>query len=306
MKLGQTSVLELGRLVEVVFSLGALDVCRDGFNLLTQLLHAANRTLFLFPLGAQRFKLAAQLGKLLLQRGQTLLGKRVGLLFECRLLNLVLDDAAGDDVELGGHGVHLGADERAGLVDQVDGLVGKETVGDVAVGQNRRRHQGAVLNLDAVEDLVPLLQAAQDADGVLHRRLVDQHGLEAPLERRVFFNILAVFVEGRGADAVQLAARQHGLEQVAGVNGAVRRAGTHDGVQLVDEEDDAPLALLDFLKHRLQTLFKFATEFRAGNQSAHVERENGLVAQPVGHVAAHDTLGQPFGNGRLANTGFAD
>ena len=37
---------------------------------------------------------------------------------------------------------------------------------------------------------------------------------------------------------VQLAARQHGFEQVAGIHGAFGLSRPDDGVQLVDEEDD--------------------------------------------------------------------
>ena len=42
-------------------------------------------------------------------------------------------DLAREVVELGGHRVHLGAHCRAGLVDEVDRLVGEEAVGDVSV-----------------------------------------------------------------------------------------------------------------------------------------------------------------------------
>ena len=60
----------------------------------------------------------------------------------------------------------------AGLVHEVDGLVGQEAVGDVAVGQRRPPLTMAPsVMLHAVVDLVLLLQAAQDGDGVLHRRL---------------------------------------------------------------------------------------------------------------------------------------
>ena len=62
-----------------------------------------------------------------------------------------------------------------------------------------------------MEDLIALFQAAEDGDGVLHRRLIDLNGLEAALERGVLFDILAVLVERRGADAVQLAAGEHRL-----------------------------------------------------------------------------------------------
>ena len=73
------------------------------------------------------------------------------------------------------------------------------------------------------------------------RRLVDHHRLEAALERRVLLDVLAVLVERRGADAVQLAAGEHRLEHVAGVHRALGRAGADDGVQLVDEEEDPAL-----------------------------------------------------------------
>ena len=61
-----------------------------------------------------------------------------------------------DLVQLGRHRVDLGAQLGRRLIDQVDGLVGQEAVGDVAVRQHRRRHQGRVLDADAVMHLVAL------------------------------------------------------------------------------------------------------------------------------------------------------
>ena len=91
---------------------------------------------------------------------------------------------------------------------------------------------------DLVVRLVALLQAAQDRDGVLDRRLIDQDRLEAPFQGGILLDVLAVLVERGGADAVQLAAGQHRLEQVAGVHRPFGLAGADDGVQLVDEQDD--------------------------------------------------------------------
>ena len=88
-----------------------------------------------------------------------------------------------------------------GLVDQVDGLVGQEAVGDVAVREHGGRDERGVLDAHAVVDLVALPQAAQDADRVLDGRLADEHRLEPPLERRVLLDVLAVLVERRRADA---------------------------------------------------------------------------------------------------------
>ena len=50
--------------------------------------------------------------------------------------------------------------------------------------------------------LVPLAQAAQDGDGVLHGRLIHQDRLEPALQRRVFLDVLAILVERRRTDGV--------------------------------------------------------------------------------------------------------
>ena len=125
---------------------------------------------------------------------------------------------------------------------EIDRLVGQEAIGDVAMREHRRGDQGRVLDLDAVMDLVALAQAAQDADRVLDGRLADHDRLEAPLERGVLLDVLAVLVERGRADGVQLAAREHRLEHVGGVHRPFGGAGADDGVELVDEQDDLPLA----------------------------------------------------------------
>ena len=56
--------------------------------------------------------------------------------------------------------------------------------------------------------LVALADAHQDVDGLLERRLLDHDRLEAALEGGVALDVLAVLVERRGADALQLAARR--------------------------------------------------------------------------------------------------
>jgi hypothetical protein len=53
-------------------------------------------------------------------------------------------------------------------------------------------------------DLVFLLQAAQDGDGRLHRRLAHEDLLEAAFQRGILLDVLAVFVQRGRADAMQL------------------------------------------------------------------------------------------------------
>ena len=105
---------------------------------------------------------------------------------------------------------------------------------------------------------------------------------------------------------MQLAARQHRLQHLRRVHGAFGRAGADDGVELVDEQHDLPLGFGDLLEHRLQPLLELAAILGAGDERAHVEREDLLVLQPLGHVAADDPLRQPFDDGRLADAGLAD
>ncbi len=154
--------------------------------------------------------------------------------------------------------------------------------------------------------LVLLLQPAQDRDRVGDRRLADEDRLEAPLERRVLLDVLAVLVERGRADAAELAAREHRLEQVRGVDGALGRAGADDRVQLVDEEHDPALGVRDLGEHRLQPLLELAAVLRPGEERADVERPDALALEALGDVAADDPLREPLGDRRLADARLAD
>jgi hypothetical protein len=163
----------------------------------------------------------------------------------------------------------LEAHPRRGLVDEVDCLVGEEAVGDVARGELGGRLQRVVRDLQPVVLLVPLLDAAEDLDSLLDRRLVDHHRLEAPLERRVALDVLAVLVERRRADRLELAPAERGLEYVRGVDGALRGAGPDERVQLVDEQQAVP-GRPDLLDDLLQPLLELAAVLRAGDERADV------------------------------------
>ena len=151
-----------------------------------------------------------------------------------------------------------------------------------------------------------LLDAAQDRDRVLDRRLADIDRLEAAFERGVLFDVLAVFVEGRGADAMQFAARQGRLQHVGGVHRAFRFAGPDEGVQFVDEQDDALGARGDFLQYRLEALLEFAAIFAAGQEGAEIERQQFLVFEALRHIAIDDALRQALDDRGLADPRLAD
>src|SRR5438105_3948374 len=202
-------------------------------------------------------------------------------------------------------GHRLDPHPRRGLVDQVDRLVGQVPVLDVPVGEDRRRLQRVVRDLHAVVCLVPVAEAAEDLDGVVDRRLVDADLLEAPLEGRVALEVLAVLVEGRRADRLQLAAREGRLEDRSRVDRALRRAGADEVVQLVDEQDDVA-ALGDLLHHLLQALLELTAVLRAGNERCEVERVDLLVLEQLRNLVVGDPRGKSLDDSGLADAGLAN
>ena len=221
-------------------------------------------------------------------------------------LNLQLLQAARNLVEFLGHAVALHAQLGSRLVHQVDGLVGQEALGDVAVREFHGSHHGLVLDTHLVVCLVSLLQPSQDGDARCHVGLVDHHALEPAFERLVLLEVLLVLIEGCSAYAAQVATCQSGLQDVGGVHGALASSGTHQRVDFVDEEDDLAVGLDDVVDDALQTFLELTLVLCASHQRAHVEAVDLLAAQILRHVAAHDALCQPLHDGCLARAGLAD
>ena len=152
--------------------------------------------------------------------------------------------------------------------------------------------------------LVAVAQPLQDLDGLVDRGLLHADLLEAPLERRVALQVLAVLVKRRRADRLKLASGQRGLQDRGRVDRTLGGAGTHQVVELVDEQDDVP-ALGDLLHHLLQALLELAAVLRAGDEGRQVERVDLLVLQKLGHVGVRDPLRETLDHGGLAHAGLA-
>ena len=178
-------------------------------------------------------------------------------------------------------------------------------VGDVAVGEIGRRDERLVGDRDPVVLLVLVADALQDLDRVGERGLFDLDRLEATLECGVLLDVLAVLVERRGADGLELATGEHRLEDRGGIDRAFGCTGTDEGVDLVDEQQDVA-AGLDLLEHLLEALLEVTAVPAAGNEGAEVERVELLVGQRVGDVVVDDLLCEALDDGRLADTGLAD
>ena len=197
------------------------------------------------------------------------------------------------------------ADARGGLVDQVDRLVRQVAVGDVADRQVGGGLDRLVGDRDLVVLLVALADAHQDVDGLLERRLLDHDRLEAALEGGVALDVLAVLVERRRADALELAARERRLEDVGGVDRALGGAGADERVELVDEEDRV-VRVAQLLDDLLEPLLELAAVLGAGDERPDVEGQDALVEQRLGDVAGDDPVGEALGDRGLADARLAD
>ena len=248
-------------------------------------------------LGLQAQLLAADIG----QTGIGLLG--VGghhdLFFLVQVGQLLGDGG------LTGQGGVFQVDVGTGLVDEVDGLVRQIAVGNVPLTHGHR--QTAHLRGDGhlVVGLIVGGDALNDLDALLDGGLLHNDGLEAALQGGVLLNVLAVLVEGSGANDLELAPGEGGFQNIGGIHAALGIAGAHNVVDLVDDQDDIA-QLADLLNEALHAALKLAAELGARHQGSEVQKINLLVQQLVGHLTLGDFHGQTLGNGGLAHAGLAD
>ncbi len=193
----------------------------------------------------------------------------------------------------------------AGLIDQIDGLIGKETVGDVAVPKGGGGDESFIGNLEAMVGLITLAQPSEDFDGVLDRWLTHVHRLEASLQGRIPFDVFAVLIECGSADALQFAAGKGWLEDVGGIDGTLGSAGADEGVHLINDKDHVGRTT-DLVHDLFEALLEFTAVLGACHQQTDVQGEDALVLKDVWNLALVDALGEPFGQGGLADAGFTD
>ena len=302
----QLAVAKLGQAAQVVVALGKLHLVLDLVDLLLDSTHAQDRLLLRLPLVLEFLFLLLQFLLLFGHMRELLLRGVVRLLLQRLLGDLKLHDLAPRLIQRLRHRLDFRTQLCRCLVNEVDRLVGQEPVRNVTVGKRRRRQERVVADAHAVMHLVALLDAAQDRDRVLDRRLTDHDGLEAALKSRILLDVLAVLAQGRRADAAQFTAREHRLQEVARVHRALGCTRADDRMHFVDEEQDLTVRLRDLVQDRLQAFLELAAELCTRDERTHVERVERLVLQRFRHVARHDTACKPLDDRRLADARFAD
>ena len=193
----------------------------------------------------------------------------------------------------------------AGFVQQVDGLIGQVAVRDIPLTEGDDGAQHIGIHLHMVVLLVILLDAVHDGQRIGHAGLFHADGLEAALKGLVLLDILAVLVEGGGADDLYLTAGEGRLEDVARVHGTLALTGGGDGVDLVNEQDDVAGGL-DLAQQALDPLLELAAELGAGHEAGQIQQEDLLILQAHRDIALGDALRDALGDGRLADARLTD
>src|SRR6185437_5510130 len=203
-------------------------------------------------------------------------------------------------------GDRLQALTRAGLVDDVDSLVGHVPLVDMT----RSKLSGGLQRIHGVGNAVmllePRLQTHQNLDGLGHRRHHDIDLMEASRERVVLLEDAAIFLIGRRADAPDLTIGEHRFDEVGSIHDTTR-CGTRadDGVDLIDEQNRARL-FLQLGDDTLQTLLEITAIFRTRNQSAHVQSVDRAVGKHLRHFALDNEPRETFGDRGLTDTSLTD
>src|SRR5260370_8362380 len=91
---------------------------------------------------------------------------------------------------------------------------------------------------------VALFQSAQDCDGILDVGLTYIYNLEAALERGIFLDVFAVFIERSRTDGAQFSPGKRRLQHIAAVNCPFGSARAPHRLQSVTKPDALSLRSL--------------------------------------------------------------
>ncbi len=152
--------MNLGRLAEVARAARALFFLAELFDFALEVVNLFDELFFLQPLRAHNVALLGELGHFAPQLLDARLRRGIAFFLQRLFFDLELRQASLEGIDLDGHRVDLHLDLGGRFVDEVDGLVGQETIGDVAVRERGGGDERVVEDVDAVMGFVALFQTA--------------------------------------------------------------------------------------------------------------------------------------------------
>ena len=114
-------------------------------------------------------------------------------------------------------------------------------------------------------------QSTQNADGIQRIGLIHHDRLETTFQCFVLFKIFLVLFQGCSSNGAQFSPCQSRFQNVGSVHGTLCGTGTHQGVDLINEQHDLSVRSNHLLDHTLQPLLKLSAVFGACHQCPHVQ-----------------------------------
>ncbi len=297
------SVAQFGHFTVIAFAFGFIGFELRMLDIDFVLLNFIDQSFFSLPFRLQRIFLFPQIFDL---TGQHLFLYRILFTTDGFALNFELLGLTHNLIEFFGNRIDFHTQFGRRFVHQVDGLVGKETVGNIPMRQLHGGNNRLIHNPDLMMRFVFFFQSPKNRNRVGLAGFVHHHRLETPFQRLVFLEILLILIEGGRTDSPQFPARQGRLQNISRVHGPFALSGSDQRMDLVDKQDDLAFGLHHFVHDRLQALFELAFIFGSRDEGAHVERKYLFTLQVFRHVASDDTMRQSLGNGRFTRSRLAD
>ena len=153
---------------------------------------------------------------------------------------------------------------------------------------------------------VTILEASENRNRVLNIWLLHNDRLEATFQSRVLFDVLAIFIQRRGTNAVQFTTSQGWLQEVGSIHRTFGIARADDGMEFINEHDDLTIGALHFFQHGLQAIFELTAILSTGHQSTHVECEDAFVPEVLRNITQYDAVSETFHDRGLSDTWFTN
>ena len=193
---------------------------------------------------------------------------------------------------------------RRRFVNEVYRFVRQKSVVDIPIAHYRRGIDSAVFDSYAVMFLIFAFQSMQYRYRIADRRRIYRYGLESSFKRAVFFKIFSVLVQRRRADGLQFPSRKLRFEYVCRVHAALGATRSDDSMNLVDKEYCIP-SFVESFDCLFKTLFKFASVFRTGKKTCHIQGKYAFVFEKFGNFSLDYCLGKSLDDRAFTDARFA-
>mmetsp|Transcript_72872 Transcript_72872/g.122731 ORF Transcript_72872/g.122731 Transcript_72872/m.122731 type:complete len:270 (-) Transcript_72872:1303-2112(-) len=191
------------------------------------------------------------------------------------------------------------------LIKNIDGLVWQKAVCDIPFGHINRGLNGFICEDAPMVLLISAFEPMQDINTLFNSWLWHHHRLKPPLQGCILLNILTVFLKGCGPNQLQLASSHCRLQQIGCICTTLCSSGANQSVNFINHNDDI-IALFDLSQNVSKALFKFTTVLCSSDNHSHVQLDDLLANQRVGHLACNNAAGNAFCNGSLADPRFSN